>query len=272
MGSSAYDERIYLDETNVYEREFLLTEQRFWNIRRVYDEILYSSLIKDYESYIKIASKLVDEITPNNDELSRISTIMYLIRDGIFSYTNSFKDKTPCIDIVKTKTGINILEGMGCCRHFASFINDIMPESISLTCVSEEENPFKTEANHVINKITYNGKIYGFDAFNGVLFDFINEFEMMSIDRVYNETLYYKPYAEILFYKRSFEEIKTFLEEIKKSGKNSISAWDISEIALDVSLNIMLNKKMISDFKNDTRLQMAEIEKQIKEIRNVIKK
>jgi len=268
MESRAYDERYYLDESNVYEREFLLTEQRFWNIRETYDSILYSSLIKDYESYIKIASKLVDEITPNKDDLSRISTIMHLIRKGIFSYSGSFKDTIPSTDVIKSRMGINVLEGSGCCRHFAGFISDIMPESSLLTCVGEVKNPFLSEANHVINKIIYNGKIYGFDAFNdGIIFDFLDEFEMMSIDRVYSETLYYKPYAEILFYKRTFEEIKTLLEQIKKSDKKSISALEVSEIVLDVSLNIMKNKEMINDFKSDTKLQMENIEGQIKEIR-----
>lgn len=267
MERNAYDERYYLDEEHIYEREFLLNEQRFWSIRRIYDGILYSDLIKDYESFIKLVSNLVNDVTPSKDELSKINTIMYLIRDGVFSYTNSFQEKTPCIDLIQTKAGINILEGKGCCRHIASIINDIMPEFTHLTCVGEIDNPFQSEANHVINKIVYDGKIYGYDAFNGMLFDFISEFEMISVDRVYNETLYYKPYAEVLFYKRGLEEIKVFLEQIKKCGKKSISPWEVSEIALDVSLSIMCNKKLINDFKCDTRRQMESIKEQIKEIR-----
>ena len=104
MSGTAYDERVYLKDVNIYERNFLLNEQNFWNIRRVYDGILYSNLIKDYEDYIKIASKLVNEVTPNKDDLSKINTIMYLIRDGIFSYTNSFIDKSPCVDIIRSKS------------------------------------------------------------------------------------------------------------------------------------------------------------------------
>ena len=126
MENRTYDERYYLDENNTYEREFLLNEQRFWNIREIYNGILYSSLIKDYDSYIKVATKLVDELTPNIDELSKINTTMYLLKDGVFSYNDNLSSVVPIIDIISSKLGLNILEGNGCCRHFASFINDIM--------------------------------------------------------------------------------------------------------------------------------------------------
>ena len=268
MERKAYDERYYLDESNIYEREFLLNEQRFWDIREMCDGILYSSLIKDYESFIKIASKLIDEITPAKDDLSKINTIMYLIKNGVFSYNGKFIDMIPTVDIIRFKTGLNIIEGMGCCRHFAGFINDVMPESTLLTCVGEVDNPFNSEANHVINKISYNGNIYGFDAFNeGILFDFISNFEMLSIDVDFEEKLYYKPYAEIIFYKRSFESVKSFLEQVKKNGNKKITAREAKEIALSAALNVYCNKDLIKDFRRDTRDQMECINEQIKEIR-----
>lgn len=267
MENRTYDERYYLNESNIYEREFLLNEQRFWNIREVYDGILYSSLIKDYEAYIKVVSKLVNEITPNIDELSKISTIMYLIRDGVVSHTGGFIDKSPCIDIIRTKPSINVLEGSGCCRHFAGVINDIIPTSTVLSCVCETDNPFNSEANHVINKINYNGNIYGFDAFNGCLFDFRSEFEMIEVIDKEQMHLYYKPYAEIMFYKRSFESVKEFLEQIKKNGTNKISSSEVNEIFLESALNIACYKELIKDFESDTRNQMKGIKEQIKEIR-----
>jgi len=268
MENKAYDERCYLDESNIYEREFLLNEQRFWSIREVYDGILYSSLIKDYESFIKVASKLIDEITPNKDELSKINTIMYLIKNGVFSYNGKFKDMIPSVDIISSKTGLNILEGGGCCRHVAGFINDIMPLSTLLTCVGEVYNPYYNEANHVINKINYDGNIYGFDAFNeGILFDFVSDVAMLSIDEDVFEKLYYKPYAEIVFYKRSFEEVKCFLEQVKKNGDKKITAKKAKEIALTAALNVYCNTDLISDFRSDTRVQLDSINEQIKEIR-----
>ena len=267
MENRTYDERYYLDENNTYEREFLLNEQRFWNIREIYNNILYSSLIKDYDSYIKVATKLVDELTPNIDELSKINTTMYLLKDGVFSYNDNLSSVVPIIDIISSKLGLNILEGNGCCRHFASFINDIM-NSTNLTCVGEVDNPFTSEANHVINKINYNGNIYGFDAFNeGVLFDFTSEFEMVSIDEDYDERLFYKPYAEVIFYKRSFESIKSFLEQIKKNGKEKITSKEIEEISFMARLNVCFNKDLISDFKSDTSILLESINEQIKEIR-----
>jgi len=267
MVNRMYDERYYLDESNVYEREFLLTEQRFWNIRGIYDGILYESLIKEYYSYINIVRKLVDEIVPNKDELTKMNIIMHLIRNGVFSHINTFHDKVPCEDIIKSKLGLNILDGYGCCRHFSSFINDIMPKSTPLTCVGEVDNPFFSEANHVINKVEYGGEIYGFDAFNNALFEYISEFEMKQIHEEEDMILYYKPYAEVMFYKRSFEEIKNFLEQIKESGKKSITAQEAKEIAFSSALSIYCNKEYISDFKRDTRVQLDSIKDQINEIR-----
>ena len=262
----AFDERIYLDENNVYEREFLLSEQRFWNIREIYDGILYASLIKEYDSYINIARKLVDEIVPNKDDLTKMNIIMYLIRNGVFSHTNTFEDKVPSVDILKSKLGLNILDGYGCCRHFSSFINDIMPQAISLACVGEVDNPFISEANHVINKVEYKGEIYGFDAFNNALFEYTSEFEMKQIHEEEDMILYYKPYAEVMFYKRTFEEIKQFLMQIKESGSKSINAQKLRLIESYTKVKVYISKDLIQDFKSDTRVQLEGINEQIKEI------
>ena len=176
----------------------------------------------------------------------------------------------PSVDIIRSKPGINILEGMGCCRHFAGFINDVMPLSTGLTCVGEVCNPYNNEANHVINKINYDGNIYGFDAFNeGIVFDFISDFEMMSIDEDIKENLYYKPYAEIVFYKRSFEEVKCFLEQVKKNGNKKITAKEAKEISLSAALNVYCSSDLIMDFRSDTKKQLDSINEQIKEIREM---
>ena len=237
------------------------------NIREIYDGILYSSLINDYKDYIKIVSKLVDEIVPNKDDLTKINIIMHLIRNGVFSYPNNFEDKTPCVDILKSKLGLNILDGYGCCRHFSSFINDIMPQSISLTCVGEVDNNFESEANHVINKVEYEGEIYAFDAFNNALFEYINEFEMKQIHEEEDMILYYKPYAEIMFYKRTFEEIKEFLKQIKESGNKSITAQKLRIIESYTRVKICMSKDLIQDFKSDTKEQMKIIKEQIEDIK-----
>lgn len=268
MENRVYDERYYLDENNTHERDFLLNEQKFWNIREIYNNILFSSLIKDFDSYMIFVRSLVDEISPNMDELSKINTIMYLLTNGIFSYDGKLKSITPIKDIICSKLSLNIIEGNGCCRHFASFINEIMPTSTKLTCVGEVDNPFSREANHVINKIIYDGNIYGFDAYNdGVLFDFVSDFEMNAIDMEFDDVLYYKPYAEVMFYKRSFEEVKFFLEQIKNNGINKITREEAKEISLNALVNIRSNKDLISDFRSDTKVLLESINEQIKEIR-----
>ena len=209
---------------------------------------------------------------PNNlhialDDLTKMNIIMYLIRNGVFSHTNTFEDKVPSVDILKSKLGLNILDGYGCCRHFSSFINDIMPQATSLTCVGEVDNPFISEANHVINKVEYEGRIYGFDAFNNALFEYISEFEMKQIHEEEDMILYYKPYAEVMFYKRTFEEIKQFLMQIKESGSKSITAKKLNIIESYIRVKLYMSKDLIQDFKSDTRVQLDSIKNQIKEIR-----
>lgn len=263
-----YDERYYLDDNGKLEREYILNEQKKWNVICDCEKAKYASLITDYNLYMELVKKLINEVTPSKDDLSKIHTIMYLLIDGIFSYNDKFENASGHIDILRSKPGINILFGKGSCRHVSGFISDAMPQSKVLTCVGETNTPYESEANHVINLIDYNGEKYGFDAINGgILFNFISEFEMKPINADVNDCLNYKPYGEIIFFRRSFEEIKNFLEQFKKNGSSTISFQELSDIALSSQLSIASNMDIIEDFLNDSRSQVRSIKEKIKEIK-----
>ena len=143
-----------------------------------------------------------------------------------------------------------------------------MPQSKVLTCVGETNTPYESEANHVINLIDYNGEKYGFDAINGgILFNFISEFQMVPIYKNFNVHLNYKPYGEIMFYRRSFEEIREFLEQIKENGNSTISHEQLSDIALSSQLSIASNMDIIEDFLRDSRSKVRGIKEKIKEMK-----
>ena len=268
MGVRYYDERYYLGENNDLERKWLLYEQCKWTVICDCEKANCAPLITDYNLYIKLVKKLIDEITPSKDDLGKIHTIMNLIMDGIFSYSDNFRNTSSRVDILYSKPGVNILYGKGSCRHVGGFISDVMPDSRILTCVGEKDNPYESEVNHVINLIDYNGKKYGFDAYNrGILYNFISEFEMESVNDDVNDCLNYKPYGEIMFYRRSFEEIKELLEQIKKNGNSTISYEQLSDIALSSQLSIASNMDIIEDFLSDSRSQVRSIKEKIKEMK-----
>jgi len=86
-----------------------------------------------------------------------------------------------------------------------------------------------------------------------------------SIDIYFN----YKPYAEIIYYKRSLEEIRDFLKQCKENNGQPISVKEERAIELLANLFLDMNtsKNIISDFKSDTRGQLDAINEQIKEIK-----
>lgn len=263
-----YDERYYLGDNSKLEREYILNKQKEWNVICDCEKANYASLITDYNLYIELVRKLIGEFSPKDDNLSKIYTIMYLLMDGIFSYSDKFQFTSGHIDILHSKPGVNILHGKGSCRHVSGFISDVMPQSKVLTCVGEVNTPYESEGNHVINLIEYNGKKYGFDATNkGILYNFISEFEMKPVNADVNDCLNYKPYGEIMFFKRSFEEIREFLEQIKENGNSTISYEQLSDIALSSQLSIASNMDIIEDFLSDSRSQVRNIKEKIKEIK-----
>lgn len=266
MSVRYYDERYYLDESNKLERIYILYVQEAWNYIYEKEANNYSSLINSYNLYIELVKKLIDEITPSKDDLSKIHTIMNLLIDGIFSYSDKFVFGH--VNILYSKPGTNILYGKGVCRHVSGFISDVMPQSRILTCLGKVNTPYEREANHAINLVDYDGKKYGFDAYNGgILYNFINEFEMKPVNADVNDCLNYKPYAEIMFFKRSFEEIREFLEQIKENGNSTISHEQLSDIALSSQLSIASNMDIIEDFLSDSRNQVRSIKEKIKEIK-----
>lgn len=268
MGVRYYDERYYLGENNNLERKWLLNAQSKWGFICDLENSDYTSLITNYNLYIELVRKLISEVSPRDDNLSKIHTIMNLITDGIFSYSDKFEFASGRIDILHSKTGINILYGKGSCRHVSGFISDVMSESKTLICVGHVDNPYESEGNHAINLIEYDGKKYGFDGTNGgILYNFISEFEMVPIDKETKPHLNYKPYGEIIFYRRSFEEIREFLEQIKKNGNSTISHEQLSDIALSSQLSIAYNMDIIEDFLSDSRSQVRSIKEKIKEMK-----
>lgn len=270
MSNRIYDERYYLDEKRNDEIKELLELQSIWQGYIDSDKETYSSLIKDYNSYINVISKLVNELNYDKDNLTKLSIITKLIYKGLFSYEQVFTRGEDASSVLNCKLGLNIIEGIGSCRHVSEFIQDVIPTSRVLTCLTECKNPFKAEANHMINLAEYNKVFYGFDAYNGGrVLKFEDNFKMVPVDENIETYFNYKPYAEIIYYKRSLEEIRDFLKQCADCQNTVISGLDEIDVELKVieMLDTNTSKSIISDFRSDTRLQLDSIKEQIKEIK-----
>jgi len=165
MGNRIYDERYYLDPNREEEIKELLDMQSVWLEYVDSDKEKYVQLINDYNLYINVVSKLIDELSWNKDNLTKLNIITKLIHSGLFSYGQIFTSGNSASSVLNSKLGLNVIEGNGFCRHLSNFISDVIPTSKVLTCVTKCVNPFKEEANHMINLLEYDGVFYGFDAF-----------------------------------------------------------------------------------------------------------
>lgn len=262
-----FDERYYLSDYFKNERNFLLELKSSWDEICKFEEREYSNLINDYYKYLKCVLKLLNEITLNKDELTKINILRFLIMNGVFSNTNKFIIDTKAGNILLSKSGIGVVEGIGCCRHISEFISDVMPECRVLTCLEQTKNQFESQANHVINLVNYNGVSYGFDALNkGNLFRFISSLNMKDIKCV--NSLYYKPYVEITHYKRTFEEIEEFLESNKAKDIETITCLKELLIKFKAYMAVVNSNELIKDFRSDNKEEIKLIKEQIKEIRS----
>lgn len=272
MDIKYYDERYYLTMIGVFERRMLeLWKER---VNRDKDEEMnnYSSLIEEYNLYIKTASKLVEELSLKDNSISIALVISALIESGTFSY-GSF-DKDSYEDILTLKLGLNILNGTGCCRNVSSFINDIFNaldrKCDVLTVVQLEENNQKkaltSKANHMIDLIYYDNVPYGFDMMNnlGSLYYFKNAFELFPVDTKEETYMYYKPYIEMVYQNRSFEYIKEKLKFLKENGRLGITQEEFKGIITETDEKLCSSISLVKDFLFDTNERMESINEKIK--------
>ena len=176
-----YDERYYLSKYGKTERKLLeyWKEKHRTEIEKEEKDNL--SLIALYDEYIKLASKLINEVSLNNS-ISKGLIISVLAQSGVFSF-DDFKFGN-VDDILNTRLGLNVLNGEGCCRNLAHFTKDIFScnnefcENLTVMHLNKKDKRKATreKANHMINLIKYDGILYGFDIISGFgsLYYFIN--------------------------------------------------------------------------------------------------
>ena len=275
MNIKYYDERYYLTMVGIRERRILELWKERVNIDKDEEINNYSSLIEEYNQYIKLASKLVQELSLKDNSISIALVISALIESGTFSYGSFNKDSYE--DILTLKLGLNVLNGIGCCRNVSSFTNDIFNaldrKCDVLTVVQlEEKNQKKaltSKANHMINLIHYDNVPYGFDMMNnmGSLYYFNNAFELLPIDTKEETYMYYKPYIEMVYQNRSFEYIKEKLKFLKQNGRLGITQEEFKGIITETDEKLCSNISLVKDFLFDTNERIESINEKIKSMK-----
>ena len=184
-----YDESYYLSSFGEDERKIL----EYWKEKNKSDNeiemVNYSSLISLYDSYIKLVGKLINEISLDNS-ISKGLMISVLVQAGAFSY-DEFEGKN-VDDILNSRIGLNVINGIGCCRNVSNFMTDVLNingdfcENITVIQLTKRNKRKATreKANHMMNLINYDGVLYGFDLSTnyGSLYYFINSFELLPIE------------------------------------------------------------------------------------------
>ena len=269
-----YDERYYLSRFGITERKLL----EYWKEKNKSDNEVemtkYSSLISAYDSYIKLAGKLINEVSLDNS-ISKGVLISLLLQAGAFSY-DDFKYGN-VDDILNTRLGLNVITGEACCRNVSNFMTDIFKsngdfcENLTVTYLKKKDKRKATReiANHMINLICYNGILYGFDIFDnfGTLYFFLNSYELLPIDSKEHSFMYYKPYLDYVYNHLSFEDLKNRLLLFKENGKNIITQGEFKEIVAETDLKLTSDISLVQDFIKDTNGKITDIKEKIKSMK-----
>lgn len=269
-----YDESYYLSSFGEDERKIL----EYWKEKNKSDNEIelsnYSSLISLYDSYIKLVGKLINEISLDNS-ISKGLMISVLVQAGAFSY-----DEFECgnvEDVLNSRLGLNVIDGIGCCRNVSSFMTDVFNannefcENLAVISLNEKDKRKATseQANHMINLIKYNGILYGFDPLNnfGSLYYFFNSLELLPIEPKKQSFMYYKPYIDYVYKYLTFDDIKRRLLLFKESSKSKITEKEFKEIVKETDLKLTREIHLVEDFIKDTNNEVTEIKEKIKEVR-----
>lgn len=265
------DESLYLNDDGIYMRELIKLNHDEYLQDEYFENNKYAFLINLYKKYISKVSDLVHELEIKNNQISTIQIISHLLLNGVFSYNGIFEKGRGIKDILITRNGLNVIDGIGCCRNVSAFIKDItgieeFPCVISY--ISEKHLARDREVNHTINLIYYKGIPYGFDAYNnGNLYKMISEFEMVPFNENLKFYAYYKPYYDMIYNGKSLLDVKQSLEYYKQVCGNHISKDEFEEIVKLTNHRIDNGEFIIKDFISDTRNLIFELKEQIEEVK-----
>lgn len=226
----------------------------------------YAPLIYVYNLILDKTAQLFNGLDSSKDPILYSLLLNELITSGALSVENTFtllsKDNIIKFNFeVENHFGINIILGEGCCRNFSDFHKDLFDKlnlySKKYYCyVSSHRNLRKSidkNANHVMNLVEKDGKVYGVDSYNYHIYNFINQIELKIVSDIAREFYIYKPLCECEYELVDEQTIKENLEQFKKYSKQpKFSYLEYSDYMAKVEQIMNKNENLIYDFKDDT--------------------
>ena len=257
-----YSEKDYLSSDNENDIE-QLDEYRYGIKETAKKELLDNyDLIEKYYEYINMISSFLNGLHLESS-LEYALAIRHMIFNGILSYNNKFNSKIYKFDKeLYSKSGINIINGEGCCRNVADLYYDIM-NSLDMyckkyycfqSCIKFKPLVNKSQANHLANIIMYNDNLYVMDLYNNNLCKFISSNIAKVISFGTKEFLIYKPYCEYIFEDKELKDIKeNILLFESASNKISLNEYNWSHDLRQHINRIIASKDIFfREFGNDT--------------------
>ena len=270
MGETEYfKESVYLDSDNQEVIEYINEMKHYYEHVACEDGVTYSSNIEAYHKFVRFVAYLIKSLNWENNAITASIIIDILIKRGTFSVNGEYSKQKCMRQNLMRCFGIDLIKGAGVCRNTTSFHADVLKAmnmmSYPFYCYGTKnslEDGNNYHANHVVNLIEYSGTLYGYDAFNSMLFNFVSKNEMVQFFSVNPFRLYYKPYMDMIVEGLTLGNVNSLLtlfDTFKNNKLITLSEYeDMGEYAKKVTSE---NDYLFDLFRESSKKYIREITK-----------
>lgn len=266
---------LYAHKNSLIVKEILFEQLRFkWGGKR-YKEF-YAEAIAEYNKLINLIARFIKELNLDNNAIILCMILKKLIFRGYFSKDNKFDSrKNGMFYDVNFLEGMDIVAGMGCCRHFAGFYSDIFKKlglfNYIFTCYFGDgdcslDEAFLESCNHAANLIKYEDVIYCYDCYSNVILKSIDGFTMSEISggnvhsKKDNYKFFYKPSASVMMSNNSYEEALNMIEMLKENCKKDVIDYNIYlQFLEEIAIIFYSNTELFADLKFEAKKYTKKI-------------
>lgn len=263
-----FEEKHYLNGEEVCIKFFKALHEKKENIAQQEQEKFKDVLVK-YDVFLSKVADFIKSLELKSS-LETSLAISYLIKEGYLSQCQSFRKMVvPQSYELTSCYGINIVEGIGCCRNVVDFHKDVMQKletnikKLYGTCCETDDKG----ANHVISGLLYDDNLYGLDLANdNNLFHYEDVLILTEITtKKTPRKIQYRPYYEMVKEGISLEKVQEELRKNEEYSKKRIIEADIYENDLKPNTIKFMNnqEKQIKDFHDKTKILKREIVNEI---------
>ena len=258
--------------------QLLIRNQRIMRYQVNKNQNEYRYLIFKYQNILKELRIFINDLVGTN-KFSEAAAISAIIFDGYVSYNKNFQiycGNSKTLDMCGYN-GIDIIDGIGCCRHFSSFSTDTFSKDfVSIPCHINGTNRLLSPevladiklcnltpddlADHLCILFSYYNRYYIFDPLNVNIYYVdnqsaicINDYEIMQ--------LYYENLIADSFY--SNRKMNQLFKKISLSNGNIFDELAVNKIneAQEIVLN---NSNQCDNFYNNIKNNIKEVHEQKK--------